>query len=262
MSPNLLLAIDIGNSFTHCGLFREKNLIVEMHWPTGKSLKEKVELAYLVSQVKDIIIASVAPKEEMKIKAYIKKKFRKRTLSLKDGLRTGLVINYGNAQNPLGEDRICAAAACAFYYQKTGIIIDLGTATTISCVTKEGKFLGGVITPGILSSLSFLKRAERLRPWAEQFLSKTTPLRKISPPYLAQNTADGIKNGIYLFIKSFLEGMVKKIKAEMPQEDVTTFLTGGFSYVYQYILNGIDVIDPFLNLRGLCEIYYLNKLRR
>lgn len=257
-----VLAIDQGNSFTHFGLFSQKNLIMELRWPTGRDIKDSAAVAYLARRAKEVIIASVAPKEEEKIKASIRKRFKKRILSLKDGIRTGLVIDYGKNETPLGEDRICAAAACVFYYQKTGIIIDLGTATTISCVTREGKFLGGVIAPGILSSFSFLKKAERLRPWADQFLSQTNPLRKISPPYLAQNTTEGIKNGIYLFVKSFLEGMVKKIKAEMPRKDVTTFLTGGFSYVYQYILNGVDIIDPFLNLRGLCEIYHLNKLRR
>ncbi|MEO0102050.1 MAG: type III pantothenate kinase [candidate division WOR-3 bacterium] len=262
MRPNWLLAIDIGNSFTHCGLFREKNLIIEMRWPTREKIKEGNNwFSYLVKKADEVIIASVVAKKGEELKNLIRGNYRKKVYSLKDDLETGLKISYGSKESPLGEDRIAGASAVAFHYRKDGIIVDLGTATTISAVTKEGKFLGGLIAPGILSALSFLKKAERLRPFSSYFLMNR-PLRKIPPPYLARDTENGIRNGIYLFLKSFLEGTIKKIKLEMPQRSFTTFLTGGLSFLLSPILEGIDIIDPFLNLRGLCMIYYLNKIRR
>ncbi len=264
MTTDSLLAVDIGNSFTHFGLFQRRDLIMEMSLPTEKKRqwKEKEEklFGYFLKKTKNSILASVVPGAEMRLKERLLKR-GKRIYSLRDGLFTGLEIDYGEKDSPLGEDRICAASGVVWYYRKSGLIVDLGTATTFSGVTRDGRFLGGVIAPGISSSLSFLKRAERLSPFASLFLKTNFPLPKVNPPYLAKNTKEGLRNGIYLSIKSFLEGMIKNLKAEMPP-DTLVFLTGGQSNRYRYILEGIDIFDPFLNLRGLYALYHLNKRRR
>ncbi len=256
MNTNRLLAIDIGNSFTHFGLFHQKHLIMEIRLPTLSPIrKSSFPLEYFINASQAIIIASVVSKKEEELKNFLRSCYRKKVYSLKDGLSTGLTIDY---ELPLGEDRICAASGVAFHYKKNGIIVDLGTATTFSCVTKEGKFFGGAIAPGITSSLTFLEKANLLRPFAPLF-SQQLMRSDIQPPYIAKNTRDCLKNGIYLYTKYAIEGIIKRLKSEIKRKEVSVFLTGGHSFVYKYILSGINIIDPFLNLRGLCEIYYLNR---
>jgi type III pantothenate kinase len=260
-SEEKILTIDIGNSFTHCGLFQNKTLILEMRWPTRQALERRKEIfLYLQREAEGIILASVVPEKERELKDFIKRNFSGILLSLSDGLETGLEIEYAG-ESPLGEDRIASLSAVVFHYRKDGIVIDLGTATTISSVTRRGKFLGGVIAPGIASSLSFLRKARRLKAFSSRFLHPATPARKIPPPYLAKSTEAGLRNGIYLFIQSYLGGMVGRLKRELAPKRFTTFLTGGFSFLYGNVLKGIDIIDPFLTLRGLCEIYHLNRRR-
>lgn len=256
MSTSRILAIDIGNSFTHFGLFQKKALIVETRLPTS-SLPQKKNpvLDYLISPAEALIIASVVPGKEKELKRFLKS-YRKKVYSLKDGLSFGLAIDY---EGLLGEDRICAACGVAFHYKRNGIVVDLGSATTFSCVAKEGKFLGGIIAPGITSSLLFLERANLLRQFAPHFSQRAFSPRNIQPPAIAKNTKDGLEKGIYFWTKYAIEGIIKRLKGEIKRRDVSVFLTGGLSFVYKYILAGIDIVDPFLNLRGLCEIYYLNR---
>ncbi|GEM_PF-892742 len=268
-----LLTVDIGNSFTHFGFFAGRNLIIEIRWPTvslslrkrkqkkkpSASLGQSAILFSLLPKVRAVILATVVPEKGEELKNFIERCYEKKVYSLKDGLKTGLKIDYGTKESPLGEDRITAAAGVVHYYKKGGIIVDLGTATTFSTVSSRGEFLGGLIAPGIISSLYFLKRTSRLQTLADIFTREGFIFREERPPYIGKETREGIEKGNYLYTKYAIEGIIKKLKGEMKDRDVWVFLSGGLAFTYKYILKGIDIVDPFLNLRGLCEIYYLNR---
>jgi type III pantothenate kinase len=164
------------------------------------------------------------------------------------GIKTGMPILSDNPSE-VGADRIVNAVAGYDKHKKALIIIDFGTATTFDYVTPKGEYVGGCIAPGMMISLEVLfERASKL-PRVELVQPKSI---------VGKNTVHAMQAGISYGYVSLVDGIVKKMKAEV-RTNPYVIATGGLSSFVYKNSESIDEIDEFLTLSGLKMLYEKNK---
>ncbi|MCD8055062.1 MAG: type III pantothenate kinase [Lachnospiraceae bacterium] len=257
----MILAIDIGNTNIVVGAMRgDTPLFVErLSTDSGKT---DLEYAVSLRTVLDIhslstdgfegcIIASVVPPVTGTVSLALEKLLGQAPMIVGPGLKTGLNIKIENPAQ-LGSDLVVDAVAGIAEYPLPLLIIDMGTATTISAVDRRGTYLGGVIIPGARVALDALS-------------SHASQLPRISfePPKkpIGTNTIECMKSGIVLGNASLLDGMLDRMEEELG-EPATVIATGGLArFIIPYCRRKI-LYDDTLLLKGLNIIYHKNADRR
>ena len=142
----------------------------------------------------------------------------------------------------VGADRIVNTLAAREMYHRDTIAVDLGTATTFDCITADGVFQGGVISPGLRSGLDWLAARTAKLPRVE-----------LAPPgfVIGRRTETCIQSGVFYQAIDAIDGMVRRIKEEWDRPDALVVATGGFANVIGPHLSTVDRIEPFLTLFGL-----------
>ena len=251
-----LLAIDLGNTETVIGLFRDRELV--HHWRIATDVKRTPdELAYLLGHlVRDEnftsplngIIGSVAPEVEPLLTRGFRRAFDSEPRLINDPAL--LVRNGGplpislDVEEPhtVGADRMLNTLAASQLYGVDVIAVDLGTATTFDCITGDGVFLGGVISPGPRAGIEGLvNQASKL------------PFIDLVPPgiVIGRRTEDCLRSGCFYAIVDGIDGMVKRIKAEWKHPDCLVLATGGLAGMIAPHCESVDIIEPYLTLYGL-----------
>ena len=253
----MILAIDIGNTNIVIGCIDGERVCFVERASTNLA---KTELEYVVEfrtlfelyhiGMEDItgsIISSVVPPLNNIIKTGLEKMFHQAPLVVGPGVKTGLNILMDNPAQ-LGSDLVVNAVAGLHYYGAPIIMIDMGTATTISVVDEKKNYIGGMILPGVKVSLDSL-------------VNRTSQLPKISlePPkrVIGKNTIDCMKSGIVMGQAACLDGMIERIYDELGYE-APVVATGGLAgSIVPYCKKKI-VCDNELTLKGLGLIYHKN----
>lgn len=149
----------------------------------------------------------------------------------------------------VGADRLVNTLAASHIYGCDTIVVDLGTATTYDCITAEGVFLGGVIAPGLRTSADTLfRRTSKL------------PATALLPPLkvIGTRTEECIRAGVVLGAADAIDGLVRRIKAEWPNERTPRVIaTGGFAELMAPLCREVECVEPFLTLHGLRLAYGL-----
>lgn len=253
----MILAVDIGNTNIVIGCIEQEKIYFVERVSTNIS---KTELEYVVEfktlldlyriPVKEItgsIIASVVPPLNNIVKAALQKLLHISPLLVGPGVKTGLNILMDNP-GQVGSDLIVNAVAGLKYYGAPIIIIDMGTATTISVVDEKKNYVGGMIMPGVKVSL-------------ESLVNRTSQLPRISveapKKMIGKNTIDCMKSGIVMGQAACMDGMIKRIREEMGTE-AQVIATGGLAgCIIPYCKEQI-IYDNELTLKGLYIIYRKN----
>ncbi|HET9949902.1 MAG TPA: type III pantothenate kinase [Longimicrobiales bacterium] len=159
------------------------------------------------------------------------------------GPRSKLPIRL-DVDEPLtvGADRIANTLAARELYRRDTIAVDLGTATTFDCITEDGVFVGGVISPGLPAGLDWLSARTAKLPRVE-----LRPPRRV----IGRRTETCIQSGVFYQAVDAVDGMVRRIKEEWGKPDAYVVVTGGFSGVVGPFLATADEAEPFLTLYGL-----------
>lgn len=254
---DMILAIDIGNTNIVIGCIdKEKIYFVER----VSTDREKTALEYAVvfksvmelysidpQNLKGCIISSVVPPVNHAICDAVKKIMGQNPMLIGPGVKTGLNIVIDNPAQ-LGSDLVVNAVAALKEYPAPLIIIDMGTATTISAVDRKGNYLGGAIIPGVRVALDSL-------------VNRTSQLSRISldapKKVIGRNTIECMKSGSILGNAAMLDGMIDRFNAELEAE-ATVVATGGLS---QFIIPHCRykiIYDDGLLLKGLWYIYERN----
>ena len=252
----MILAIDMGNTNIVIGCIdNEKTYFVErMSTDTSKTeleyvigFKTVLELYHIeLSQMEGAIISSVVPHV---ISSAVEKTVGCKPYIVGPGLKTGLNILMDNPRT-VGSDLIVDAVAAVKEYGAPCIIIDMGTATTLSVVDKKGNYIGGMILPGVRVSVdSLVSRTAQL-----PHISVEAPKRLIG-----RNTIDCMKSGMIYGNASCVDGMIRRIKKELGREDMTVIATGGLAKVIIPHCEETIIYDNELLLKGLRLIYEKNQ---
>ena len=252
----MLLAIDIGNTNIVFGLLDEGNLVFTSRIETNKNansflddLKQVLDSFNItIDSIEASIISSVVPELNNQIKNDLNKLFNKKVYLVDSNIKSCLKIKIDNPSS-LGSDRICDAVAVIEEYKVPAIIIDMGTATTISIIDEDKNYIGGMIIPGIKTSLDALStKASKL------------PNITLDEPngLIGKNTIDCMKSGIIYSNTCLIDGLIDKIKEELGN-DYYIYSTGGLSrFIIKYSKHNI-IYDENLLLKGLYYIYNKNK---
>lgn len=254
----MLLAFDIGNSNITLGVFDADILICTARIATDKkktSDQYAVDIKNILDlhgvnceEAEDCIICSVVPQTGSAVAAAVAQLFEIVPLEVGPGIKTGLNIKIDNPAQ-LGADLVAGAVGAIAEYTLPCIVIDMGTATTVSVIDKEGRFLGGAIAAGVNLTLKALCENTAQLP----SVSLTAP----SCP-IGSNTADCMRSGIIFGTASMLDGMIDRISDEL-EERPTVVATGGLSkLIINYCKNDI-IFNENLLLEGLKDIYEKNK---
>lgn len=254
----MVLAVDIGNSNIVLGCFEGEEIKFVERLSTSLGSTE-LEYAVLIKTILELnkidgstfkggIISSVVPSVTGTVKNAMKRLTGCDIMVVEPGLKTGLKIRLDNPAQ-LGSDRVADAVAAINFYPAPAIIIDMGTATTISVIGSDKSFLGGMIIPGLRVSL-------------ESLSMRTSQLPKISlePPkrVIGSNTVECMKSGIIYYTASGIDGAIDRLEAELG-EKCTLISTGGLANtIIPYCRHEI-IIDDKLLLKGLMVIYNKNK---
>lgn len=253
----MLLAIDIGNTNISLGVFDQEVLRTTARLATSK---EKTADEYAVdlmnvlslhgedvSKIEDCIISSVVPSVSASVSSAVAFLCDTVPLMVGPGVKTGLNIKIDNPAQ-LGADLVTGAVAALNEYTLPCIIIDMGTATTLSVLDRNGAFLGGTIGAGMRMTFNALAEGTAALP----SVSITAPKSVIG-----KNTVDCMQSGIVLGTAAMLDGLIDRIEEELG-ERATVVATGGLSReVISYCKNDI-IYNENLLLDGLRLIYEKN----
>jgi type III pantothenate kinase len=157
-------------------------------------------------------------------------------------------VRYDNPRE-VGADRIVDAAATHRFYGAPACIVDFGTATTFDAISAQGDYLGGALAPGIGIA-------------AEALFRRTAKLPRVDivrpPSAIGTNTVHSMQSGLLFGYVGLVEGMVARFRAELGPE-MRVVATGGLAELIARETTVIEVVDPWLTLKGLKLIYALNR---
>ncbi|HLB95260.1 MAG TPA: type III pantothenate kinase [Nitrospiria bacterium] len=254
----MLLAIDIGNTSIHFGVFAKDKLKGEWRITTtphktsdeyGMTIKEFLRIGRLdARKIEGAVLCSVVPILTPAFSEAAMKYFHCKPLVVSFETKTGLKILYDPPRD-VGSDRIANAVAAHHRYGEAVIIVDFGTATTFDILSQKGEYVGGIITPGLMISAEALfARAAKL---SEVELTRPKTL-------IGQDTVSSVQSGLIFGYTAMVDGMVERIRQEMGGR-FRVVATGGLANIIVPQSKTIEETRPFLTLEGLNLLYQKNK---
>lgn len=254
----MLLAVDIGNTQTTMGLFDDEKMAMRWSVTTrGQDTVDEVHQTLAVQLslglfnfdcIDDVVIASVVPALTTTWEHVARRVCGRNPVVVGPGVKTSLPMRYSNPSE-VGADRVADAVGALELYGAPVTVVDLGTATNIEVIDKDGSFCGGIIAPGLATS------AEALYSHAARLSQVELTIPK---SVIATNTADAIRNGLLLGEVERIDGLVRRIHEELGYE-TTVVATGGLSGYITEASRTITACEDDLTLEGLRVIYTKNR---
>lgn len=256
----MILALDAGNTNIVVGCVDEK---------TGKSVferrihtdGEKTSTEYAVSiktimdlqginaqQISGGILSSSVPHVTRQLKNAAEIILDKPILEVGGGIKIGNSVNIPDP-GLLGPDLVVGAVAGCEEYGTPLIIVDMGTATTISVINKDKDFMGGMILPGVKVALNGLINHAAHLPQIAIELPETL---------INGSTVGAMQSGSIYGHASCIDGMVERIWDDLGYE-TTVVATGGFAQVVIPCCKKNIIVDSDLLIKGLLRLYEMNK---
>ncbi len=250
----MLLAIDVGNTNTVLGVFNGAKL--ERSWRVktdARGTADEMALQYrglLADQplVDGLVACSTVPAVLRELRTMLAHYYDGvPTVIVEPGVKTGVPLLFDNPKE-IGADRIVNTLAAHQLYGGPVIVVDFGTSTNFDVVSARGEFLGGALAPGIEISVDALAaRAAQLR--------KVELIRPRSA--IGKNTVEALQSGILYGFAGQVDGLVRKISAELGG-DVTVVATGGLAPLVLGESETIQHHEPDLTLIGLRLVFEKN----
>ncbi|OFV80438.1 MAG: pantothenate kinase [Acidobacteria bacterium RBG_13_68_16] len=253
----MLLALDVGNTHTTIGVFREGEILRRWRLSTvrertvdeiGILLRQLCEWAEIgPGDIGGVIIGSVVPPLDASLRAAVISYLHAQPLFVAPGIKSGMPLKVETPLE-LGADRLCNSVAAFAEHGGPCVVVDFGTASTWDVVSKKGEFLGGVIAPGLEIA-------------AEALFSRAAKLPRIElaapPRVIGKGTVDSMQAGLVYGYVGLVEGLTSRVLAELGGGTVVA--TGGLAPVIARYTKIFDVVDEDLTLKGLRLLWERNR---
>ena len=254
----MILAIDMGNTNIEIGCVDDEKILFTERVSTDRR-KTELEYAVLIKTILELrgvetkridgaILASVVPPLTQILCTAVEKVARMKPMTVGAGLKSGINLKMDNPGS-VGADLVVDSVAALKVYGAPCIVIDMGTATTITVVDRAGNYIGGVILPGVVVSVDSLASQTSQLP----HISLEAPKKVIG-----KNTVDCMKSGIVFGEAAMLDGMIERFEEELGYP-CKVVATGGLSKVIVPHCRKDVILDPMLMMKGLKIIYDKNK---
>src|SRR3954453_747590 len=211
----MLLVVDVGNTQTHFGTWRDDELVEHWRFATvrestadelGAALRSLLELrGVTLGDLTASIVSSTVPQLGPEWATMAGRYLSHEMVIVGPGIKTGMPLRYDNPRE-IGADRLVNAVAAYDRIQDACIVVDFGTAITYDPVSASGEYLGGIIAPGVEISMEALtERAAKL------------PKIDLGPPrqLIGKTTVDAIRSGVIFGYAGSVDGIVRRLRAEM-----------------------------------------------
>ena len=257
----MIICIDIGNTNIKYGVFEKDKLIATFRVASkrtstadeyGVIVRDLLASARLSKKdITGVIMSSVIPQLNYTMEHMCEQYLGKKPLVVAPGLKTGINLKVDSPKE-VGADRIVNSVAAYRKYggEKPVICIDFGTATTINVISEKGELLGGVIAPGIKSSLDSLVNGTAKLPNIEL---------ELPGKVICKDTITNMQAGLLYGFAGLVEYLVRKTKHELGNKDAVVVATGGLGEIIAKEAKCIDYSDRGLTLEGLRLLYELNQ---
>ena len=253
----MILAIDVGNSNITIGCINDGEILHVYRMSTNISKTEHeyaMDISNILSfnglshrEIDGSVISCVVPPLTSVIREAVLLLADVDAIVVGAGIKTGINILIDDP-GQLGGDMVSTAVGALTLNKPPLIIADMGTATKMTVIDKNGSFIGGAILPGITLSMGALAAGTSQLPR----VPIEAPAKCISA-----NTIDCMKSGAVFGAASMIDGMAERFEAELGQS-AQMFATGGLAgAVYSFCKRKINY-DPHLIMRGLMVIYEKN----
>lgn len=249
----MLMVLDVGNTNTVLGIYRDNELIHNWRLSTerdrtadeyGLLIRTLLNLGEMSDGIiTAIAISTVVPPARPALQEMAMRYFGIQPLFIEATLNLGMPVLYKPPVD-VGADRIVNAVAAFHQFGGPAIVVDFGTATTFDAISPKGEYLGGVICPGIaISAEALFLRAARL------------PRVEIRPPekVIGDSTVASMQSGLYWGYVGLVDGILKRMKQELENPYVVS--TGGLAELITPACEEIDSVDKNLTLEGMRLIY-------
>jgi type III pantothenate kinase len=252
----MLVCVDIGNTNIVTGVYNGDDLISTFRLETKLfrtedeyGIKFMENLRYMgvtKDDIRGVIISSVVPQIDATMEKTFDKYFKIKPLFVGPGVKTGIKINIYNPKQ-LGADLLVGAVAATKKYGYPCLVVDMGTATTLSLVNEKKEFVGGIIYPGVITAYDSLIKATALLESAKL---------EIPEDIIGRDTMGSIQSGMVYGTAGAINGMVKEIFKKYGTMPVV--VTGGIARHIAPYLDNVKY-DENLLLEGLKFIYERNQ---
>src|SRR5918998_4840166 len=249
----MLLAVDVGNTQTALGLYRDDELVESFRLATdpartGDELGVTLSALLDLDSIEGICLSTTVPALQREWERVAERWLGAPLLVVGPGTRTGIAIRYDDPRE-VGPDRIVNAVAATERYGPPCIVVDFGTSTNFDIVSPEGEYVGGVLAPGIEISMEALfARAARL-----------VKVDFAAPPtVIGKTTVGGLQSGLVYGFAGQVDGIVDRIREELGVE-AQTVATGGLADLIAPHARTLDCVDPHLTLEGLRLVWARNR---
>ena len=243
-----VLVIDVGNTSTGVGLYKEGNVVEAAHVKGGIRMNPVLCTEVLRKAVRDgvdgAILGSVVPHINERWKNLIRRELGIETLVVDAALPMSITVDYPEPEK-IGADRLADACGGVERYGAPLVVADFGTALTFDVIMPDNRYVGGVITPGLPLMTDYLCERTALLPHVEL---------KGECPSVGKSTEDAMRIGAEVGYRGIVREIVMYLRHSM-QVDFKLVATGGYA---AWALRGMDmdfVIDEELTLFGLGCIF-------
>lgn len=253
----MILTIDIGNSMIALGCVEGDRILFRGRVNTDRvktsdqyciDLKTLLEIYEAdLADIEGTVISSVVPQVLNSMRTAVVKLTGKEALVVSPGLKTGLNILLDNPSQ-MGSDLVASAVAALREHKPPMIVIDMGTATTMSVIDGNGSYLGGCVCPGVQLSVDALTRNTSLLPGIHLEQPKQA---------IGRNTADAMRSGVVMGTASMLDGMIDRFEEELGSR-CTVVVTGGVGRFIVPLCRHEMIYDRDLVMKGLAVLYREN----
>ncbi len=251
-----LVAVDIGNSDTVVGRFRGAALDGFGRLTSGRLTADEAALTLdLVlghgcaratggppgARPRGAVLCSVVPNLTLVWAEALERATGAPPLEVNAVAVEGLLPIRYHDPTAVGADRIANALAARAYHGTPAIVVDLGTATTFDCVSRDGAYLGGAIAPGVATSAEELFRRAARVPRVE--------LRRPERA-LGRTTEESLRAGVLWGAAGMVDALVRRLAREMKGTPAVV-ATGGWAKSVAPECETVQAVDEGLTLQGM-----------
>jgi len=241
----MLLLLDIGNTHTHLGVFDGKRIfrqtdVLTRDWSVS-NVRSQLWRFVGHRPLDGAALCSVVPRCTPILKRGIHQQWAVRCLELTPSSIRGIGIDYPKPRT-IGPDRLANAVAARRLFGAPVVVVDFGTAVTFDVVNSKGKYVGGIIAPGLAAMTNYLHEKTALLPRI-----------KIREPkaIVGKSTEQAMLVGAVHGYRGLVRELIQKLKFELQAPHLPVVATGGYGELLAARLPEITAVDPLLTLKGL-----------